>query len=178
MNNEETIDLYQHGDGKFAYVQITFEEDHYCQLVAEGQKRRVAYRLAFNKPNATDNAIDQWIHRVKKDRPDIAARINELKAAIMDERRELWMNRQWEALEKLWLVFISTIGNPETAMIGIKCYQLMGGTVGWTPGGGSSTSITINNSSSATAQGALPPSEANAKIAKLLELTAPKEEDK
>ena len=37
-------------------------------------------------------------------------------------------------------------------------------------------SITINNAANATAQGALPPSEANAKIAKLLELTAPKED--
>ena len=174
---EETIDLIPHGDGKFAIIQMTFDEDRFCQLVAEGQKRRAAYRLAFNKPNATDNAIDQWLHRVKKDRPDIAARINELKTAILDEQRELWMNRQWIALEHLWTVFLSTIGNPETAMIGVKCYQLMGGTVGWTPSGGSSTSITINNSNNATAQGALPPTEASAKIAKLLELTAPKEDN-
>ena len=130
MKNE-TIDLIPEGDGKFAYTQMTLDEDHFCQLVAEGKTtRRGAYRLAFNKPLATDNAIDQWLHRVKEKRPDIAARINEYKTAIMEERREFWMNRQWEALERLWSLFITSIGNPELAMIALKAYHEMAGTLG------------------------------------------------
>lgn len=177
MKNE-TIDLIPEGDGKFAYTQMTLDEDHFCQLVAEGKTtRRGAYRLAFNKPLATDNAIDQWLHRVKEKRPDIAARINEYKTAIMEERREFWMNRQWEALERLWSLFITSIGNPELAMIALKAYHEMAGTLGWASGSGPTTSVTINNSNGAnTSGGALPPADANAKIQKLLELTEPKED--
>ena len=173
----ETIDLCPEGDGKFTYTQMTLAEEHYCQLVAEGKtSRRGAYRIAFDKPLATDNAIDQWHHRIKENRPDIAARINEYKAALMEERRELWMNRQWEALEKLWLLFISSIGNPELAMIALKAYHEIGGTVGWMNGNGPTTSVTINNANGTNVtQGALTKNEADAKIQKLLELTAPKE---
>ena len=153
--NSETIDLFPKSDGKYALVQMTLQEDHYCQLVAEGKARRAAYRLAFGKPLTTDNAIDQWIHRVKENRPDILARIGEYKTAILEERRELWMNRQWEALEKLWTVFLSTIGDPKLGMVGAKCYQLMAATVGWTPTGGSTTSVTINNANSANASAQL-----------------------
>lgn len=176
MENE-TIDLCPEGDGKFTYTQMTLAEEHYCQLVAEGKTtRRGAYRIAFDKPLATDNAIDQWLHRVKGSRPDIAARIDEYKTAIMEERREFWMNRQWEALEKLWFLFITSIGNPDLAMMGIKAYHEMAGTLGWTPGSGPTTSVTINNANSANATaGALPQGEVDAKLQKLLELTAPKE---
>ena len=176
MENE-TIDLYPEGDGKFTYTQMTLAEDHYCQLVAEGKTtRRGAYRLAFDKPLATDNAIDQWHHRIKKDRPDIAARISEYRTAILEERREFWLNRQWEALDKLWLLFIATIGNPDLAAIGIKAYHEMGGTLGWTPANNPTTSVTINNANGAIATtGAVSKDEANAKIQKLLEHTAPEE---
>ena len=177
MDNE-TIDLCPKDDGKFTYTQMTLAEEHYCELVAEGKTtRRGAYRIAFDKPLATDNAIDQWLHRVKANRPDIVARIDEYKAAIMEERREFWLNRQWEALDKLWLVFISSIGNPDLAMIGIKCYHEMAATLGWMNGNGPTTSVTINNANGTNAvAGALPQGEVNAKLDKLLELTAPKEE--
>lgn len=178
MENE-TIDLIPEGDGKFSYRQITFAEEHYCQLVAEGKHRtkRECYRIAIDA-NATDGAIDQWHHRVKKDRPDIAARIAELRAALMEERREYWLNRQWEALDKLWLLFITSIGNPELAMIGIKAYHEMAATLGWMQGG-ATASVTINNANAASVSaGALPPADANAKIQKLLELTVPEEGEK
>lgn len=171
----ETIDLFPKSDGKFAVTQMTLDEEHYCRLVAQGMKRRAAYRLAFNKPNATDNAIDQWLHRVRKDRPEFAARIDEYKASVIEELREQWLYRQWEALERLWTVFLATIGDPKLAMVGVKCYQLIAATVGWTPSG-TTTSVTINNANTANASaGALPQADANAKIQKLLELTAPKE---
>ena len=177
--DSEAIDLIPEGDGKFSYRQITFAEEHYCQLIAEGKHRskRECYRIAIDA-NATDGAIDQWLHRVKKDRPDIPARIAELRASLMEERREFWLNRQWEALDKLWLLFITSIGNPELAMIGIKAYHEMAATLGWMQGSGATASVTINNANTANASaGALPPADANAKIQKLLELTAPKEED-
>ena len=176
MENE-AIDLIPESDGKFSYRQISFAEEHYCQLVAEGKHRskRECYRIAIDA-NATDGAIDQWHHRVKKDRPDIPARIAELRASLMEERREFWMNRQWEALEKLWTLFIATIGNPDLAMIAMKAYHEIAVTLGWMNGTNPTASVTINNANSANATaGALPQADANAKIQKLLELTAPKE---
>lgn len=173
MDNE-TIDLCPEGGGKFTFTQMTLAEERYCQLVAEGKTRRGAYRLAFDKSLATDGAIDQWLHRVKENRPDILSRIEEYKAAVMEERREFWLNRQWEALEKLWLLFIASIGNPDLAMIGIKAYHEMAGTLGWTQGSGPTTSVTVN-ASAASVSGALPQGEVNAKLQKLLELTDKKE---
>ena len=176
---DEAIDLIPEGDGKFSYRQISFAEEHYCQLIAEGKHRsqRECYRIAIDA-NATDGAIDQWLHRVKEKRPDIPARIAELKASIMEERREFWINRQWEALDKLWLLFITTIGNPELAMIGIKAYHEMAATLGWMQSCGATASVTINNANTANASaGALPQADANAKIQKLLEHTAPEKED-
>ena len=176
MENE-AIDLIPEGDGSFSYRQISFAEEHYCQLIAEGKHRsqRECYRIAIDA-NATDGAIDQWLHRVKEKRPDIPARIAELKASLMEERREFWMNRQWEALDRLWSLFIASIGNPDLAMIGIKAYHEMAATLGWMQGG-ATASVTINNSSTASASaGALPQADANAKIQKLLELNTPKED--
>lgn len=173
--SEETIALFDKGDGRFTYTQMTLAEEHYCELVAEGKhSRRAAYRVAFNKPDATNGAIDQWLHRVKKDRPDIAARIQEYKDAVTEERMELWMNRKWTALEHLWTVFLATIGDPKLSQVGAKCYQLMAPSVGWMSGeGGSTTNITVNNTAVA---GALPRADANAKIQKLLDL-AEKQKD-
>lgn len=176
MENE-AIDLIPEGDGRFAYKQITFAEEHYCQLIAEGKHRsqRECYRIAIDA-NATDGAIDQWLHRMRKDRPDIPARIAELKASLMEERREFWMNRQWEALEKLWTLFIATVGNPDLAPIAIKCYHEIAVTLGWMNGMNPTASVTINNANGATASaGAVSKDEANAKIQKLLEHTAPQE---
>ena len=175
----ETIDLCPEGDGKFTYTQMTLQEDHFCRLVAEGKVSRIeAYRIAFGKSESDikDNAINQWLHRVKEHRPDILAQIEEFKTAIMERRREQWLNRMWEALDHLWFLFISCIGNPETAVIAMKAYHEIAVTLGWMNGANPTASITINNSNTATAQGALPQQDANAKIAKLLELNAPKED--
>ena len=169
---EETKALVPVADGKVSYTQMTLAEEQFCELVAEGKAtRRGAYRIAFDKPLATNGAIDQWLHRVKENRPDIAQRINEYKTAVMEERRELWLNRQWQALEKLWTVFIATIGNPELAMIGVKTYQLMASTLGWTPGNGVTANVTVNSTTNAVAVTALPKEDANGKIEKLLELS-------
>lgn len=176
MEND-TLELSPDGSGKFAYKQMTLQEESYCELVAEGKSKRAAYRIAFDKPNATDNAIDQWAHRIKESRPDIQSRINEYKAEVMERRMEVWLNRQWEALDRLWLIFSTMLSNPETSMIALKAYQAIATTLGWTPGsGGSVTNVTVNNGHAGNAaEGALPQADANAKIQKLLELTAPKE---
>ena len=175
--NDKTIDLCPEGDGKFTYTQMTLQEDHFCRLVAEGKVSRIeAYRTAFNRPDLNDNAINQWLHRVKEHRPDILAQIEEFRAAILERKREEWLNHMWEALDRLWLLFISCIGNPETAMIAMKAYHEIAVTLGWINGANPIASVTINNSSSASASaGALPQADANAKIQKLLAHAVPEE---
>jgi len=179
--SDETLDLSPDADGKFSVRKISLFEEQYCHYVAEGKTKREAYRLAFG-PAPSPEAIDQWIHRVKTDRPEILARIEEYRADAAEAFHAKWLVRMEEGLEKMWVVFLVLIDDPKTALVAVRIFQLIGTILGWGPKdgsgqGGSTTNITVNNNANAVA-GALSRCDANAKIQKLLELTTATEAGK
>ena len=84
-------------------TEITLQEESYCQLRATGETKRSAYRKAYGASgiDVKDATVDTAVNRLEK-RPEILARIAEVKTDYNEENKVKWAKRKEEVCESMY----------------------------------------------------------------------------
>lgn len=168
--NEDAITLTPDAGGKYELVQLLWQEEVYCQLRAGGESGRKAYRQAFGD-KIKDKTLDTKVSRLN-DRPEIQARIDEIKCHLTEEERCEAEKRRKKLADKLYTGALVAVDNPKMGGLpaAVKVFLALGDMYGWM--GPQRLQIEAR---ATTAPGGFEPKEINGKLDKLLELVKPKE---
>lgn len=162
--SEETVSLYPNAEGQFELLQLTLQEDSYCQLRAQGENKRNAWKIAFGIENVNEATLDTRVNRLEK-RPEITGRINEIKREIAEENAAKWAKRREELLELLYTGAKRVAHDPDQGGLNasVKAIGMLSNILGWSEPQKLEVSGDVG--------GKVPQGVVEGKIAKLLELT-------
>ena len=168
--SEETITLSPAADGHYELLQLTLQEDSYCQLRAQGETKRAAWKTAFGTETVNEATLDTRVSRLEK-RPEILARIAEIRREILETNALKWAKRREELMEILYSGAKRVARDPEQGGISaaVKAISQLASMLGWNE----PQRFEIDAGPTGTG---LDTKEVSRKLDKLLELTAPKED--
>lgn len=168
----ETITLIPNDKGVFDFPQLTLPEEAYCQLRAQGETRRTAWKQAFGTEDVGDKTLDSRVSRLEK-RIEITRRIGEIRRDIAEANALKWAKRREELMEVLYTGALRVARDPEQGGISaaVKAISQLANMLGW------NEPQRFEIDAGTTTGNGLDAKAVNAKLDKLLELTAPKEGD-
>ena len=167
---DETITLTEKPDGQFALLQLSLQEETYCQIRAQGETKRAAWKRAFGVEEVNDATLDTRVSRLEK-RPEIVARIAEIRREIIEANQAKWEKRREELMEMLYHGALRVAHDPKQGGLpaASKAVTTLAAMLGW------NEPQRLEVASGPVGGGALDAKEVSRKVDKLLELTAPKE---
>ena len=130
--SDETVNLFQSPDGSFEVLQLSLQEENYCQLRAEGETRRTAWKTAYGVEGVNLATLDTRINRLEK-RPEILSRIEEIHREIIEANQSKWNKRREELMEILYSGAKRVARDPEQGGIGaaVKAISQLANMLGW-----------------------------------------------
>lgn len=160
---DETYDMKPAADGSYELLQLTLQEETYCQLRAEGATKRTAWKTAFGVEDIAAATLDTRVNRLEK-RPEILSRITEIRRATMEAEAAKWETRRKEMLELLYNGARRVAHDPEQGGLGSACKAIaqLATMLGWNEPQKLEVTDTTN---------AIPKSETDSKLERLLQLT-------
>ena len=161
--SDETLNLYPDKDGKFEVLQLTLQEENYCQLRAEGESRRAAWKTAYGVDGVNLATLDTRINRLEK-RPEIIGRIAEIHREIVEANASKWAKRREELMEILYTGAKRVARDPEQGglTVAVKAISQLAALLGWNE--------PQRLELTATASGAIDAKEVERKVDRLLQL--------
>lgn len=161
---DETVSLYPNEEGQFEILQLTLQEESYCQLRAQGETKRSAWKIAFGIEKVNEATLDTRVNRLEK-RPEITGRINEIKREINEANAAKWAKRREELLELLYTGAKRVAYDPDQGGLGasVKAIGMISNILGWNEPQKLEVSADVG--------GKVPATVVEGKLAKLLELT-------
>lgn len=96
---------------------LTQKQEKFVQALIAGKSQREAYKAAFNAAKMKDETIDQCACKLLKD-PKVAARYEELQAAVREEGEKRAVATAVEVLEELTAIGLGQKEYPAYDMFG------------------------------------------------------------
>ena len=167
--SDDTLTLSPNAEGQYELVQLSLQEESYCQLRAQGETKRAAWKTAFGEADVGEKTLDTRVSRLEK-RPEIANRITEIQREIIEANALKWAKRREELMEVLYHGALRVARDPEQGGISaaVKAISQLANMLGW-------NEPQRLELAAGPSGGALDAKEVNTKLDKLLELAAPKD---
>lgn len=129
---DETITLTPNGDGQYEVLQLSLPEETYCQLRAQGETKRAAWKRAFGVKDINDATLDTRVSRLEK-RPEIVGRIAEIRREIAEANQAKWEQRREELMEMLYHGALRVVHDPKQGGLpaAAKAVSTLGAMLGW-----------------------------------------------
>lgn len=166
MNNgtDDTLSLYPNNEGQYEVLQLTLQEEAYCQYRAQGETKRAAWKAAYGQEKINEATLDTRVNRLEK-RPEITGRIAEIHREIVEANQAKWNKRREELMELLYTGAKRVAHDPDQGGLGasVKAIGMLANILGWNEPQKLEVSADVPNK--------VPQAVVEGKLSKLLELT-------